>query len=109
MSNIPFNTVASVLGSTTVARQLASAQDKKVHEQIRSQRQVVAATELSREEVDDPGNHDLQQVHDEDKGHGEQKRRKRRPTQEQVDIEGIEVPAQPPMEPPPASHLDISA
>ena len=109
MSNIPFNTVASVLGSTTVARQLGSAQDKKVQEQIRSQRQVAAATEVSREEVDDPGNHELQQVHDEDKGHGEQKRRRKRSAGEQVDIEGIEVQESPPVVKPAASHLDISA
>ena len=109
VSNIPTNIVASVLGTTTLQRQAASAIDREKQIAARAQKIQFQQSLRHSQEIEDPADDALEAVQDRhQKGEGQEKKRHRDASAE-VEIEGVE--AAPPVEKAdePPRGLDISA
>jgi len=112
VSQIPFNTVASVLNTSTVQKQAATAIDRKNQEVARSQKVQKVQSQRHAEEVEDPADYGLDSIRDEQRkqsGQQPDQDAKRQPAAE-VEIAGMEAaPADPPSPDNPSGGLDISA
>lgn len=111
VSNIPFNTVASVLMTTTVQTQSATAIDRKNQEALRSQKAQTVQTQRHAEEVEDPGDYGLDSIQEEHRGQtGQQQEQKgKRQAAAQVEIEGVTSDEADSQKAEGAGGLDISA
>lgn len=116
MSNIPFNTVASVLGTSSVQRQVANAIDRAKHDSARAQRVQFQKSLQHTEQVEDPGDEGLKGILDQQqKSSHQQREEQERQTSAKVEIAGVEGeepegPAAPAAEKPAGPpRLDISA
>lgn len=113
MSNIPFNTVASVLVTGNVQQQVAQAIDRKTQAATRSERLLSQQNQRHAEEIEDPGEKSLEAIGEDNRGQSEQQRKKnsKRQAAAEVDIAGVAAAAAPAGDPtnPSTGALDISA
>lgn len=122
VSNIPFNTIASILTTGSVQRQTAATAAKRTQDDKQVQQVFKVQTDRRAEEVEDPGNNEVDALHDEPDKHNQQQKRKQQqhedaaPQREVVDIaqlsaEAAKAPGTPRPKVPPVvrSTLDLSA
>ena len=91
VSNIPFNTIASVLNVGNVQRQGAATQAKRTQDEKQVQQAFKAETERHAEEVEDPGDTAVDKIGEEPDHHNEQKKKKRRKHEEESVLEVTDV------------------
>jgi hypothetical protein len=77
MSNIPFNAVASIVASVNAQSANAAPQSRKLQESARIQRAQQLKDQQRSEEVDDPGEHSITNVRDENQPNGQQSKKKK--------------------------------
>ncbi len=91
VSSIPFNTVASVLGTNQAQRQAAASLDKNVHDAARSEK---LQSQLNRdhiEQVEDSAQYGVVNVRDEGGGKNRDEEQPGRRKGERVEIAGVET------------------
>jgi hypothetical protein len=122
VSNIPFNTIASVLATSGVQRQNAAVQAKRTQDDQRVQQVFKVQTDRRAEEVADVGDTVIDSIGDEPDKHNQQRKSaKHKPEDEdaprevtditQLSAEAANAPATnvPKAPPAPRPTLDISA
>ena len=114
MSNIPFNTIASILQTGNVQREVSAPQDKAYHDQVKARKTAAAKARQHTEMVEDSTEYGVDEVHDQGNQAAQEDNDQmpRRRQEEKVEIEGIDPNAKraPKLGDNTAqSHLDISA
>jgi hypothetical protein len=112
VSNIPFNAVASIVGSVNAQSATAAPKARQLHESVRIQRVQQLKEQQRNEEVEDPGEDAVMGVADEDHKNGQQGKKKKphdtvdvaELTQEDGTVTQVQSNALPSL-----SRLDISA
>ena len=92
MSNIPMNTVVSILATGNVQRQAAEAIDRNTHTVARSEKVLSLKNQRHAEEVEDPGDYGMGAIKDENRQNGQSQQQDSRHPAAKVDIAGVATP-----------------
>lgn len=91
VSNIPFNTIASVLNTAGVQRQQAATAAKRTQDEQRTGQVFKAETERHAQQVEDPGDTNIDRIGDEPDKHNDQQKKKHAKHEQEQEREVIDI------------------